>query len=341
MKRVALIALAASCLAGCGPPGDAQYAGSRSCRDCHERFYELWAPSHHGLAMQPLTAELARTAFVPPAEDLVVEGNAWRFECDDAGGWVRQTGAEGETRHAVDHVMGGKNVYFLLTPLERGRLQVLPVAYDVREQKWYDTTASMVRHAAGHPDEPVAWTDPLLTFNTSCWSCHVSQRSVNYDRETDTYDSVWAEPGINCETCHGSGVEHVRVCREAGEGGVPDDLKITSIRGFTTEQRNDTCAPCHAKAVVLSRDFAPGDRYFDHFDLTCLEDPDFYPDGRDLGENYTYTLWRMSPCVRSGRLDCIHCHTSSGRWRFAEEPDRACLPCHAGHVNDPAAHTHH
>ena len=55
--------------------------------------------------------------------------------------------------------MGGKNVYFLLTPYERGRLQVLPIAFDVRRRVWYDTTASMVRHAAGDPDEPVDWTD--------------------------------------------------------------------------------------------------------------------------------------------------------------------------------------
>ncbi len=105
---------------------------------------------------------------------------------------------------------------------------------------------------------------------------------------------------------------------------------------------NDTCAPCHAKAVALTRDFTPGDRYFDHFDLVCLEDPDFYPDGRDLGENYTFTLWRMSPCVVTGELDCIHCHTSSGRYRFAtENPNGACLPCHEERVANASAHTHH
>ena len=36
------------------------FVGSSSCKSCHERFYELWAPSHHGLAMQPYSRELAR-----------------------------------------------------------------------------------------------------------------------------------------------------------------------------------------------------------------------------------------------------------------------------------------
>ena len=31
------------------PPGP--YVGSYSCRECHERFYQLWSTSFHGLAM--------------------------------------------------------------------------------------------------------------------------------------------------------------------------------------------------------------------------------------------------------------------------------------------------
>ena len=41
------------------------YTGSVSCRECHEKFYKLWAPSHHGLAMQPFTAELLWDGLLP------------------------------------------------------------------------------------------------------------------------------------------------------------------------------------------------------------------------------------------------------------------------------------
>ena len=44
------------------------YTGSSSCRKCHEKFYQLWAPSHHGLAMQPYTPELGRKKLTPQAE---------------------------------------------------------------------------------------------------------------------------------------------------------------------------------------------------------------------------------------------------------------------------------
>jgi tetratricopeptide (TPR) repeat protein len=92
----------------------------------------------------------------------------------------------------------------------------------------------------------------------------------------------------------------------------------------------------------VTASFTPGDRYFDHFDLTGLENPDFYPDGRDLGENYTYTLWLTSPCVRRGQLDCLHCHTSSGRYRFKDaDANNACMPCHEQRVRNADVHTRH
>jgi Flp pilus assembly protein TadD len=50
----------------------------------------------------------------------------------------------------------------------------------------------------------------------------------------------------------------------------------------------------------------------------------------------------MSPCSKSGTLDCMHCHTSSGRYRFKKESfNNACLPCHEDKVKDQTAHTHH
>jgi mono/diheme cytochrome c family protein len=41
------------------------YAGSKSCIECHGKFYQLWAASRHGLAMQPYTPKFARTNDTP------------------------------------------------------------------------------------------------------------------------------------------------------------------------------------------------------------------------------------------------------------------------------------
>ncbi len=321
------------------------YAGSKSCIECHGKFYRLWSTSRHGLALQPYTPEFARANLTAPTKDLVIGKYRYRADIGPQAGWVLETDPQGrKKKYPLLHALGGKNVYYFLTPLARGRLQTLPVAYDVRRRHWFDTAASGVRHfGSGPPEEPINWQEWPYTFNTACFNCHVSQFSSNYDLATDTYRTTWAEAGINCETCHGPSKGHNEVMQAAPPGQAPPDLQIISVKKFTPEQRNASCGSCHAKVSPLTTIFPPGDRFFDHFDLVTLENPDYYPDGRDLGENYTYTTWLLSPCVKSGRLDCIKCHTSSGRYRFKDEAQAndACLPCHAERVAKAAAHSHH
>jgi len=320
------------------------YVGSSTCRECHERFYELWAPSHHGLAMQPYTNELAASELTAHTEDIKIAEYSYRAHVDPNTGYMLERGPNGEKKYPLVHAMGGRNIYYFLTPTHKGRLQTMPLAYDVNRKQWYDTADSAVRHfPGGMPDEPIHWTDSMYTFNTSCYDCHVSQLATNYDPRTDSYNTKWAEPGINCETCHGPAQEHVKVCQEAPEGEIPEDIKIIVTAKFTADQTNSMCAPCHAKMNPVSSSFTPGGRYYDHFGLTVLDHADFYPDGRDLGENYTFTTWSMSPCGKSGKLDCSHCHTSSGRYRFADKSkaNEACLPCHEQRVKNSTQHTRH
>ncbi len=340
-----LAVLAAGAALWLGGSASAQtnaWAGSQSCRECHEPFYRLWSGSFHGLAMQPYTAALAQTRLT--AQTAPIVAGKYRFLADLRAGVVIERGAEGERRYPIAQAMGGKNVFYFLTSLDRGRLQVLPAAYDARRQEWFDTTASATRHFGDRRDEVLYWKERPLTFNTSCFGCHVSQLSKNYDLASDSYRTTWAEPGINCETCHGPAAEHARLFRERPTNQpAPADLKLIVPKKLSAEQRNALCAGCHAKLSPVTMNFAPGGRYFDHFDLVAFESADFYPDGRDLGENYTYTQWRLSACARSGRLDCLHCHTSSGRYRFQEpaKANDACLPCHAERVKNAPAHTHH
>ena len=324
---------------GAEPP--APLAGSQSCRSCHAVFFQKWSTSFHGLAMQPHTGDFARDRLTPQEKPLVIGGRSYRAVIGTGADHVEETGPKGRKTHPIVQVLGGKNVCYFLTPLDRGLLQVLPVAYDMNRKEWFSTAGSAVRHFAGVTDEELDWTDRAYTFNTSCFSCHVSQLATNYEPATDTYRTVWAEPGVSCETCHGPAGEHVKAFEGLAPGVAPKDWKIVSVKQLSKEQRSDLCASCHAKASPLWTAFRPGDRFFDHFDLTALENPDYHADGRDLGENYTLTSWRMSPCAKSGRIDCVHCHTSSGRYKFKDRPNDACLPCHEERVKAAAAHTHH
>jgi len=296
----------------------------------------------HGLAMQRYTPELAKAHLTPERNDVVI--GKFRYRADINEGVVIESGPKGNNRYRIEQVLGGKNVYYFLTPFKKGRLQTLPVAYDVNKKEWFDTAASGIRHFPGEErGQAVNWKESPYTFNTACYSCHVSQLSTNYDPKTDTYHTTWSEPGINCETCHGPSVEHNKIAKDTPKGEPLPELRIIRTKTMTKAQRNDLCSSCHAKGSPLTLEYRPEERFFDHFDLVTLEDSDYYPDGRDLGENYTLTSWLMSPCARSGKLDCIHCHTSSGRYRFKEEAkaNEACMPCHEERVKNATAHTRH
>jgi Flp pilus assembly protein TadD len=321
----------------------ALYSGTQSCRPCHENFYQLWHDSHHGLAMQPVTADFIRTNIhvfnhtVPVGSDTFqvnLAGDTLLFVETDASGMV--------SSYPAVHTMGGKYTYYFLTPFPGGRLQVLPLAYDCNTDEWYNNPESGVRHFESLEDEPLDWKGNSFTFNTTCYSCHVSQLETNYNLADNSYNTTWREPGINCETCHGPSYEHIVECVKAGEGKAPKDLRLVQSTLFTSDQHNSSCGSCHAKATVIAQAFEPGGNFYDYFDLVTLEHPDFYADGRDLGENYTMTSWEMNQCAKASDMNCIDCHTSSGRYLFAEgNANAACLPCHSERVNNVSMHSYH
>ncbi|RJR46421.1 MAG: hypothetical protein C4567_02400, partial [Deltaproteobacteria bacterium] len=108
------------------------YAGTGSCRECHEKFYQLWAPSHHGLAMQAVTPEFLQSQLKPQENPIIIKDRRYLFVFRDGKGLVLEQGPGPEQTYPMVQALGGKNVYYFLTPLEKGRLQVLPLAYDVR-----------------------------------------------------------------------------------------------------------------------------------------------------------------------------------------------------------------
>ena len=100
-------------------PGAAQgsqgFAGSKNCKECHEKFYQLWSTSFHGLAMQPYTAALAKERLTPRQTALVIGKRKYR--ADPTKGVVTEAGPKGTKEYKIEHALDGKNVYCFLTPL--------------------------------------------------------------------------------------------------------------------------------------------------------------------------------------------------------------------------------
>ncbi len=96
-----------------------------------------------------LHPEFARSNLTPQTKDLVIGNERYRVDIGPKAGWVMETDPKGKKkRYPILHALGGKNVYYFLTPQARGRLQTLPVAYEVRTKQWFDTAASGMRHSS-------------------------------------------------------------------------------------------------------------------------------------------------------------------------------------------------
>jgi hypothetical protein len=280
---LAIIALAQADLGLSEPPAELgqvsqgnSYTGSVSCRKCHEKFYQLWAPSHHGLAMQPYTAELARKKLTPQKEEIVI-GDSSTAQTSPAtpGGSLNEVPKVRRSTASITPWAGRMSITFSLPWTGSASDSARSIRRE--QEEWFDMAASGVRHVPGHSDEPIHWKDWQYTFNTACYGCHVSQVSTNYDLKTDTYHTVWKEPGINCETCHGPAEEHIRVCEAAPKGTVPKDLKITrGGRDFTKEQNQRDMLELSRQGGRFDGHLQPGDKFFDHFGLVTLENPDYY-----------------------------------------------------------------
>ena len=169
-----------------GEKSSEPYIGSRSCHECHERFYELWAPSHHGLAMQGVDSAFISDKIIINSTEVEIQGHFFKpILRNDSLIMIERNGGEVKEYPAI-HALGGKYIYYFLTPLEKGRLQVIPLAYDIGDQEWYNNPSSAVRHFVDPvDDEELDWHSFAYTFNTSCHSCHVSQLETNYSLDTD------------------------------------------------------------------------------------------------------------------------------------------------------------
>jgi hypothetical protein len=95
------------------------YAGSSSCLECHQKFYQLWSTSRHGLAMQPYNGDFAQKELTPQEKDIVIRKN--RYRADLKYGVVVEKGPNGLKKYKIEHVLGGKER--LLFPDASGKRQ--------------------------------------------------------------------------------------------------------------------------------------------------------------------------------------------------------------------------
>jgi tetratricopeptide (TPR) repeat protein len=229
-----------------------------------------------------------------------------------------------DTDLALAYALGHRNVEQYVGPFAPGKLQALPLAFDVQRGEWFDLFAGETRTPAdwGH------WTNRGMTANAQCVFCHTTGYEKGYQPATDTYESRWAEMGVGCEACHGPGAAHVEARKTGGQDpwvGRDPELMLAA------------CGSCHSRRVERAP-WTPGKRYLDAFEPELLDTDAFYPDGQVHEELYELISFQSSRMFAEG-VRCWNCH--DGHANGTVKPGtQLCRTCHEQRYEEES-HTHH
>lgn len=316
-RSVFTVALLGACACGSASderprsePRALEYVGRATCERCHFTEAAAWAGSDHDRAMSW------------PSEGLLADF----------------TSVPGEPLAAnIEYGFGFEPLQQYLVATERGRLQVLPFAWDARPeaeggQRWFEP----------NPDAAQHWRGPAYNWNHACAECHSTGVHEGYDADHNVFRTTFAEPDVSCESCHGRGSEHVRWASRDRTRAIPNygfefELRGASLGawrflpGKATAERIadaplanelDVCARCHSRRSQIYEDHPRGASLLDTHVPALIEPPLYFDDGQIREEVYEYGSFLQSKMHGAG-VTCSDCHEPHGTRLRA--PGNACV----------------
>jgi tetratricopeptide (TPR) repeat protein len=314
----------------------ATFVGNKKCMDCHKAEYDRWQNSHHDRAM-----EIANDATVlGNFNNAVVEfhGVSTLFYRSDDKFFVRTQGPDGNMgEFEITHTFGWYPLQQYLVPFRGGRLQCLPIAWDVKEKKWYH----LYPVTPIDPQDWLYWTNAGQNWNGMCAECHSTNLKKNYDIESDTYQTTWSEIDVGCEACHGPGSLHVEWA-ELPDMARPQTASyelVVKAKGMDSREQVELCAPCHSRRAILG-DYTHAEPDLLDSMLPSLLMPELYfADGQILEEVYVYGSFTQSK-MYSRNVRCSDCHDVHSI-KMVKEGNALCLQCHRASTYDTKVHHFH
>lgn len=314
----------------------ARFVGSQNCRDCHRPQYDLWAQSHHRWAMAEATQETVKGDF----NDVVFEKNGIRskFYRRDNQFFVHTQGPKGKMEEfEIRYTFGWTPLQQYLIAFPGGRLQCLPIAWDVHRRQWYH----LYPDNPPPPDDWLHWTNQAQNWNGMCAECHSTDLKKNYDPTTDTFNTTWSEISVGCEACHGPGSAHVGWAQmpEMGRPHLKDAGLTVSTRNLSARQQIELCAPCHSRRMSLDDNIHRHADFLDYGIPQLLTENMYFADGQILDEVYVYGSFMQSK-MYARDVRCSDCHDVHSGHR-QKKGNALCLQCHRAAAYDTKAHHFH
>jgi len=315
---------------------EAGFVGREHCVDCHSEANERWLGSDHDNAMDVANEQTVLGDF--DDSEFEYDGVAIRFYRKGEGYFAFAEGPGGEmAEFEVRYTFGIEPLQQYLVPFPGGRLQALPVAWDVERQRWFDLYPDIDIAA----DDWLHWTRHGQNWNGMCAECHSTNLLKNYDPENKTFNTTWSEIDVSCESCHGPASRHMAWAEvdPMGRPEVENYGLVVDTGAMDNRQQVEMCAPCHSRRSEI------GD--YDHSQVDLLEnlvpsllrEDNYHVDGQILEEDYVWGSFVQSKMYQNG-VRCSDCHDVHSMALHKEGND-LCLQCHQPDTYDAYEHHFH
>ncbi len=328
------------------------FTGAKVCADCHTQETSKWRDSHHGWALRTPEPENVLGDF--NNAEFEHKGLKTKFITRDGKYFIETLNGDGKPdTFEVKYTIGVAPLQQYLFETEKGRLQVLDIAWDVERKRWYhlfpDQDAS--------PGNGLHWTGPYKNWQSRCAECHQTGFEKGFDPKARAYSSTWKDDTVSCESCHGPGEHHTAWAKDpagydaSAHAGL-DKFGLTVPFGETKQEKEmQICAPCHSRREPFGTgNPPPGAPFADHYNLALLRNGLYHADGQVNDEVYVYGSFLQSKMFAKG-VTCSNCHDPHSL-ELKAPGNAVCTQCHSEAANadfpslkkktyDAPSHHHH
>lgn len=280
------------------------WAGSDSCRSCHQDHYASWHRTFHRTMTQEATGSSVLGAF--DGREVTYWGRTIRPVERDGQFYFEYLDAPGGDVASVAHITRTVGSHRYQQYLSQGsatgdnyiRLHLL---WHMGEQRWVHMNGAFL-----YSDDQ-GFNDHAATWNHNCIYCHNTgpqPNIVNYEAlhrrlamgerlnflANARYESQVEELGIACESCHGPGAEHAAQMRNPFKRywhAFNEDAEVEGIvhpGKLPPERSAQVCGQCHAQRLPIRTNlvetwlktgptYRPGDDLLDHVSLISPNTP--------------------------------------------------------------------